>query len=161
MNKTRMFAIAIAVILICVIAYSIYNQIRECYLEDDPVLNNIRNRLTEFYKNHGTWEGELSPLNSMDIMATTKLYRGDKSYAINKTKVFICLKNDKGEYYPENFLIYVTLHEHSHCICDEKDHTPKFHRIFQALLEEASKSGIYDPNQPILEDYCENGDPEM
>ena len=58
-------------------------------------------------------------------------------------------------------LIFVLAHEISHAICDEIGHTEKFHRIFQALLIKLTEAGIYDPNIPIIQEYCEKGDPEV
>ena len=52
-------------------------------------------------------------------------------------------------------LLYVLLHEISHVICDEVGHTEKFSEIFDAVLEEATKMKIYDPNIPIINDYCQ------
>jgi hypothetical protein len=161
MDKINLFGIVTALLLIIFIVCAIYKQIQEHYLQDDPELNKIRYILEKFFIEHKIWEGCLSPLNQRDIMNETNLYRGGKSYTINKSKIFICLKDEKGEYYPVNFLMYVVLHEKSHAICDEIGHTQKFHEIFQALLNEAAKAGIYNPEEPILQNYCENGDPEM
>jgi hypothetical protein len=100
-------------------------------------------------------------LNSKNVMDTVKLYRGEKSYTINKEKIFLCMKNDKGQYYNNNLLIYVLAHEISHSLCDEIGHTEKFHYIFEALLQQLSMAGIYNPSIPVDQHYCEKGDPEM
>jgi hypothetical protein len=67
----------------------------------------------------------------------------------------LCLKDKNGEYYDKNMLIYVLLHEISHSLCDEVGHTKKFNEIFNALLKEAVKKGIYDENKPIIQNYCQ------
>ena len=36
-----------------------------------------------------------------------------------------------------------------------------FFEIFDDLINELSKEGIYNPSIPILKTYCENGDPEV
>ena len=51
-------------------------------------------------------------------------------------------------------LMYVAIHELGHVLCDEIGHTPKFHRIFRELLEKAENLKIYDPNIPIVMNYC-------
>jgi beta-lactamase regulating signal transducer with metallopeptidase domain len=79
---------------------------------------------------------------------------GEKSYTINKEEIYICLKDENGEYYDENMLMYVTLHEMAHVLCDEIGHTPKFREIFDDLLRKASDIGIYDNTKPPIPDYC-------
>ena len=64
--------------------------------------------------------------------------------------------DEDGDYYHENMLIYVILHELSHVICDEIGHTDKFHRIFDAVLEIATADGLYDPSIPVIRDYCQH-----
>jgi hypothetical protein len=82
------------------------------------------------------------------------IYEGDKSYTINKKKVYICLKDEHGKYYSRNMLVYVILHEYAHILCDEIGHTDKFFDIFQKLLAKASASGIYNPSIPPVKNYC-------
>jgi len=71
------------------------------------------------------------------------------SYTINKSKIYLKLTDRNGEYYSNNTLIYVLLHEISHMLCDDIGHTENFHIIFRDLLLEAEKVGIYDPYIPI------------
>ena len=52
-------------------------------------------------------------------------------------------------------LLYVLLHELSHVLCDEVGHTEKFHEIFDQILAEANKQGIYDNSYSIIQDYCQ------
>ena len=39
-----------------------------------------------------------------------------------KQKVYLCLKDENNEYYNDNMLIYVALHELAHVLCDEIGH---------------------------------------
>ena len=64
------------------------------------------------------------------------------------------MKNERGEYYPDNMLIYVVLHELAHALCDEIDHTPKYEEIFKDLLARAQDGGIYDSSIPVVDKYC-------
>ena len=57
-----------------------------------------------------------------------------------------------------NMLIFVTLHEIAHCLCDEIGHTDRFNDIFNELLEKAIKMKIYNPSIPIIQDYCTYND---
>ncbi len=113
------------------------------YSFKDPKVDDLRDRIAtvipEIYK--------------------VKLLGSNKSFTIDKQVSYICVKNASGEYYPDNMLIYVILHELAHALCDEinpptKEHTPKWEAIFKQLLTRASEAGIYDPNIPIIEDYC-------
>lgn len=83
-----------------------------------------------------------------------KFSEGDKSYTINKKNVYICMRDENGEYYDRNFLKFVVLHEISHTLCDEIGHTPKFTRIFGDVLDRAAALGIYDPSGKKIQNYC-------
>jgi hypothetical protein len=94
--------------------------------------------------------GKVFPLvNELEI------YVGDKSYTINKEKIFLCLKDKNEKYYDSNMLVYVLLHELSHVLNDEVGHGEKFQRIFNEVLEKATEEGIYDPNKPLIQNYCD------
>lgn len=127
----------VVVLLICV--YLISNQIREYHLQDDPILPILREILIPVHPE----------------MKSVRLYKGDKSYTINKEKVFICLRDENGEYYPLNMLIYVTLHELAHVLNKEDvGHTEKFHQIFDELQKKAIDQGIFNPSIPVIKNYC-------
>ena len=49
----------------------------------------------------------------------------------------------------------VVLHEISHVICDEMDHTKAFEEIFETLKKQANKIGIYDRTIPFDRSYCD------
>lgn len=131
--------IMIAAVSIAILAYLIYNQVHEYYLMDDPMLQHLKEIL--------------SPLDPE--ISNVKLFKGNKSYTINKERIYICLFDKNGDYYSENLLVYVCLHEISHFL-NKKDvgHTQAFHDKFEELLEKAAKAGIYDPSIPIDPDYC-------
>jgi hypothetical protein len=140
--------------VILFVAFLIYYQVKEKFSQQDPKLDEIRSKLNTFFSST-TFKDDLSSLNNGNIMNKLKFYKGDKSYTINKRKVYLCLKDEDDEYYDLNMLIYVCLHEIAHCICDEIGHTDKFHTIFDKLLKEASANGVYDPSKPLIHDYCE------
>ena len=84
-----------------------------------------------------------------------QIYKGKKSYIIDKKKIYMCLKDQHGQYYNTNYLVYVLLHEFAHYLNkNEVGHTENFHKIFDELLDRATESGIYDKNIPMIEDYC-------
>ena len=110
-----------------------------CY--NDPLIEKLRQTVLP-----------LDPrINNMDF------YASNESYTEDKEKIYLCLKDKNGEYYPWNFLVYVTLHELSHALSTtvDKTHTsPEFLGTFDMLIDKAHKMGIYDPSQPLVKDYC-------
>lgn len=157
----KYIAIILGIIIAFLIVMLVYHQYVEHYSQSDPQLQELREIFENFFSKERYWTGELNILNNRDIMKEINLYRGDKSYTINKENVYMCLKNNKGEYYNKNTLIYVLAHELAHVICDEIGHTEKFHHIFEELLKEMTIEGIYNPNLRVESDYCEDGDPEI
>jgi hypothetical protein len=145
MNKiwSKYFSYVLAIVLILVLLWIVHKQIKEYHLQDDPMLYTLKEVLTPVM------------YNGKSITNGLKLYKGDKSFTINKSQTFLCLYDANGHYYPLNMLIYVLLHEISHSL-NTKDigHTEEFHRIFDDLLEQATKNGVYNPSIPIIQDYC-------
>jgi len=157
-QQTRIIAILVAVLLICLVSWAIYKQVQEHHLQDDPKLRELMEHVKPLFENDNYNSGLLTSLNERNILDEITLYKGNKSYTINKEKVFLCLKDENGEYYNKNMLTYVLLHELSHVICDEIGHTNKFHQIFDEVLAKAAKRGIYDPSFPIDTEYCKYND---
>jgi hypothetical protein len=137
-SMRNMVVFVLVLLFILMFVYLIYNQITEHYAQMDPMLSHIRSHLNPL---HPTVEN----LN---------FYQGDKSYTINKQKIYLCLRDEQGEYYDFNMLIYVTIHELAHVLCDEIGHTEKFHQIFDSLLKKATGMGLYDSTKPIIQNYC-------
>jgi hypothetical protein len=131
----------LGLIFLFIFIWIISQQIQECMLEDDPHLQTIKSLLQEAFP------------NDEDIQ-NLKLYKGDKSYTLNKEKVFLCMKDEKGDYYPTNMLVYVLLHEIAHVKNDEIGHGEKFQQIFDVLLKQAKANNLYDDTIPIIPNYC-------
>lgn len=140
MKAFKIVTIVLALFLCVMLSCVVYKQVKEHMLQDDPMLRLLREITTQ-----------IDP-----SFADTKLYKGDKSYTINKDKTFLCLYDKNGDYYPINMLIYVLCHEQAHKL-NKKDigHTEEFYRIFNELLEKASAMGVYNPSIPVINDYCE------
>jgi len=157
-RSNNRFAVFVAILLCCLIIYCIVTQVKETHSQNDPKLKEILKVIEPVFRKEnypsGRYSGSLESLNSRNILDETQFFKGDKSYTINKKKVYMCLKDDKGSYYPNNSLIYVFLHEMAHVICDEIGHTEKFHDIFEELLENAKYMKLYDPTIPMVQNYC-------
>ena len=67
------------------------------------------------------------------------MFKGDKSYTINKQKVFLCLTDNNGQYYEMNILLFVFLHDLAHCLSTTIGHDKNFNNIFDALLKKAAE----------------------
>jgi hypothetical protein len=146
--------LVLGILVVVFIVFLIYYQVKEGYNQNDPMLDELRKKLNNFFSNT-KFTGDLSSLNNNNIMSKLKFYKGNKSYTINKRKVYLCLKDEDDEYYDINMLTYVSLHEIAHCICDEIGHTSKFHKIFDDLLKEAAINKIFDPTKKLIDNYCE------
>lgn len=97
---------------------------------------------------------EISPNNSSGVT----------SYAENKKKLILCLRNkkpNKNGYYDlhdVNDLYYVTLHELAHIMNDKMNHSEEsgFWPLFKFLLINATECGVYTPvdysKKPMV--YC-------
>jgi len=125
------------ILLVVYILHSITTNV-EFFSVQDPVLNELKNQLAELHPR----------------FKNVELYVGDKSYTINKQKVYICMKDRHGRYYSRNMLCYVILHEYAHMICKDLHHGGEFPATFQRLLDQAAAKGLYDPSIPPLDDYC-------
>ena len=107
-------------------------------VEDGEMLRKIQQRLVQVHPAAGDME----------------FYADDKSYTINKKRIYLCLKDLQGVYYDENMLMYVALHELAHCLCEEVGHTQRFHEIFSVLLHRAHDVGVYDRFVSPIPQYC-------
>jgi hypothetical protein len=143
------------VILLCL---AIFKQVENYEKQDDPELNKLKDIFYNFFNQEKYWTGNLSMLNNRNVMNEINLYKGSKSYTINKQNIYMCLKDENGSYYPQNMLIYVLAHEFAHVLCNSIGHTEEFHNIFDDLMAELIKDGFYDPKEEIILDYCEHGD---
>ena len=115
--------------------------IKEQYQQSDPKLFEIKDNLRMLDPRAGK----------------LRIFEDNKSYTINKKRVYLCLKDSNNHYYPMNMLMYVAIHELAHVLCNEVGHTPKFQAIFKQLLAKAHALGIYDPSIPVIRDYCGYG----
>lgn len=137
----------------------IYNCIKEQFVikpecSFEPKLFEIREKIRPLFDDKVVYTGNLANMNKKKILNDTTLCNGDKSFTINKEDVYLCLKDENDKYYHDNMLIYVYIHEVSHLVSKSIGHTSEFHENFKQLLNKAVELKIYDPNIPIIKDYC-------
>ena len=81
-----------------------------------------------------------------------------ESYTNDKNTMYICTVDPKtGQYYSDNTLVYVVLHEWAHVL--DPNHDPKhdgenFKTTFNTLLSKAKALGLYNENIPLPRTYC-------
>jgi hypothetical protein len=155
---TTLFALIMAFALVFIVGCMISTQINDEHnSQTDPMIVELKKKLTPLLSNL-KFVGKYEVLNTRNILDEISIYKGDKSYTINKNKVYLCILDENEEYYNINSLMYVLLHELSHVLCKEIGHTEMFHEIFQELLIQATTDGIYDPSIPMVSDYCAYND---
>lgn len=149
--------LVLSVILLGVLIYDFVKYKIEKYIQPEPKIEQLTKVMSDFFDRHkDEWDEPIKSLiANRNIMNEIEIYKGVKSYTINKQDVFLCLTEEDGDYYPDNTLIFVLAHELAHVICDETGHTEKFHFIFGQLLEKLEQDELFDPNIEIKRDYCE------
>lgn len=163
MNVVCVILLFLELYLICLLISFLYNsQIEEDFdLLDpqEPKLSLLEEKLAPLFADDTSYQGTL--LENIMTQQTKRRLRhevtlsiGKKSYTLNKEDIYLCLKDENNQYYNDNMLIYVLLHEISHSICDEIGHTDKFHKIFKALTAKAVALNIYNENIPLIKNYC-------
>lgn len=139
---------------------SIYNVFfkKKQYISADPKLLELKNLVSKLFVKDKVFTGKLESLNRRDIMNEIEIYVGQKSYTINKKKVFMCLKDPNGNYYDTNSLVFVLVHEISHVINNTIGHDDSFQQTFDELLQRAIEKGIYSANITMVPGYCPGPD---
>lgn len=84
-------------------------------------------------------------------------YASDQSFTEDKKRIYLCLRDRNNNYYPYNMLIYVACHELAHAFSstiDNSHSSQEFLENYRNLLTKAYELGLYDPDEPIVEQYC-------
>lgn len=101
-------------------------------------------------------------LIQVDIRAKNISVKGStQSFTEDKKRTYLCLRDEAGDYYDDNMLMYVALHELAHAISlsvDVEHKTDEFKNNFKMLLAKAESLGFYDPKKPLNYSYCPKTD---
>jgi len=128
-------------IAICILLYALLKWAKALKRGHDPLIERLKFDLIQIHP-------KAKELN---------YFACDSSYTEDKKDMCLCLKDDKGVYYPYNMLIYVAIHELAHAVSKSVDesHTGKeFLTNFDELLNKASSLGLYNPKEPLVYNYC-------
>ena len=132
------FILVLSVILIIFITLSVNNV--EAY--DDPKIDQIKHNLY---------------LLDKDVASKLNIQASNKSFTEDKKDMYLCLKDEKGKYYPDNMLNYVAIHELAHAkskAIDTHHSGDEFRENFDNYLKRAEQLGIFDPKKGLVDNYC-------
>ncbi len=156
----------LAIVAVTFLVWFIFRSLREDfeqkkviekYIEDEPKIQELYQIIKPLFDDpNKKFTGKLKALNDMDLLKKITMKKGNKSYTINKEVVHLCLKDANGQYYDNNSLIYVLIHELAHMVNKSIGHDNSFQETNDELLEYATEMGIYDPNKPMVANYCEH-----
>jgi len=142
MNESLVILICLALVIISFLA------LRNVETYDDPITKRIQEDLVK-----------------VDPRAEKISIKGsDQSFTEDKTRMYLCLYDEKGKYYDYNMLMYVALHELAHVISKQVDpehKTKEFRDNFDFLLKRAAAKGLYNPDEPINYGYCPKNSKEI
>lgn len=135
MDDTSVVLILLGMLLL------IFFMVRKVESYDDPKIKEIQDKLAR-----------------VDIRANKlSIKASSQSFTEDKQRTYLCLRDEKGNYYDDNMLMYVALHELAHAISKQVDvdhTTDEFKDNFKLLLNKAADIGVYDPNKPLNYSYC-------
>lgn len=97
-------------------------------------------------------------LINIDVRASDKKFyiHNEESFTLGKNEIYMCVKDSNGQYYDDNILMYIALHELAHSLIpeDTSHHPPQFDDMFKKLKQKAIYLGLYDPSVPFPSEYC-------
>jgi hypothetical protein len=132
--------IIIIVLFFIIVYFTLFHKPVETYY--DPKINTIKQNLM---------------LVDSEVAKKLNIQAGNVSFTENKKDMYLCLKDKKGNYYPDNMLMYVALHELAHAKSKSVDTAHvgnEFKENFENYLKRAEEVGVYDPAKGIIYDYC-------
>jgi beta-lactamase regulating signal transducer with metallopeptidase domain len=135
----------VSIILLTFLVIFTFLFVRAVESYEDPKTKEIHQRLIQ-----------------VDIRAKKISIKGsNQSFTEDKTRTYLCLRDEAGNYYDDNMLMYVALHELAHAISksvDVEHKTDEFKNNFKMLLAKAESLGFYDPKKPLNYNYCPKTD---
>ena len=134
MSKGTLYILLVVVALLCIYMVSLPNP------PENFIINDIKKKLIL-----------IDPrFKDLDIRESNASYSEDKSI------IYLCLRDENQQPYDLNTILYVALHEVSYVLNKKSyGHDQHFHEMFDKLLCLAAKKGVYDPNAPHPDTYCQ------
>ena len=165
MDPLKIISILLGVILICILVYLITRQVKDYFSTRNPLLRELFDKIRNALKNNEEnlclskdgeckLENQITNKGGLSCLDNITIHESDSSYTINKQKIHLCLRDENNKYYEKNMLIYVLAHEIAHVLCDSVGHTEEWKQIFDNLLDCLAKEKIFDPEKPLIKNYC-------
>ena len=126
-------------IVIVLIALNIYFFVIKKKGKKSRILDEIKSKLLPLHPS----------VSKMKFLESTS-----STYTEDKSNIFVCLTDSKGNYHSYNMLVYACIHEIAHCLTKSIGHTSEFYDNFNYLLKRAQNLGIYNPYQKLAKEYC-------
>ena len=101
---------------------------------NDPYLESFKPQLTKILNKAGVYLID-EPLPIHIVKSH------DRTYTINKQKIYIIVEKPNGQRYNRDTLLFVLLHEIAHILSPDEHHTQEFHRIEKRLHSAAIDLG--------------------
>lgn len=133
--------IAIFVVLVLIISYTMYISRLPGVCEFDAILNRL---ISDAIK--------IEPRSE-----TLEFFPSDESYTEDKRRVFLCLKDGSGKYYNYNHLIQVLIHELAHAfteVIDKEHKTPEFNNKHNEYRQKAAELNLVNLDDRVPHSYC-------
>ena len=108
---------------------------------DDPMLNKL-----------------IEDMITLDPRMKDKVFHvGNESYTEDKKRIYLCIKDSEGHYYPYNVLIQVAIHEMAHALSNHNDPihvTSEFNDLHLELRKKAMTMGMFKQEDNVPTGYC-------
>ena len=139
-NASLLNIITSIIVFFCffLLVWILTTKIKDHYSQFEPKIVELRKKLRVHFP---------------ELINKITLHCGDSSYTLDKTSVYICVKDENGDYYSDNTLMHVILHELAHVKTSNIGHTPEFHQNFDEILKKAEHVGLYDSTIEVPNDY--------
>ena len=81
--------IVIMAAIVCLVVYITTQIFEEFSLQDDPILPDLKSKIAPLFSKDVKYSGILDVINKRDLLNEVGIYKGNKSYTINKEKIFL------------------------------------------------------------------------
>lgn len=111
------------------------------------IVKLVRHLKSKYGKNHQNVKCILDRYNPNVLYEhIPNSFDSSVAYTIRKGKsLYICIRDEDGNFHPMNVIMFVALHELSHIATDAQGHPEEFWRVFNWILREAVEINIYNP----------------
>lgn len=146
-NYTDIIAF-VSIIMAITTLYNLWNWYKDLDNKDDlEYLDRIERKMLRVYPE----------------MDDIRIKPGYSSYTQDKHTIYLCIRDPRtGEFYDEETMLHVGLHELAHLISTSYDpenvHNDEFMNNFGMLIGRAEMMGLLTPGHDVQETYCETRD---